>query len=303
MNKRLVAAALGECVHVKMYLQLDEDILFQRKIPRFLGGSDYWLFTSQRLLMVAKNGLEEKALFTPGEHTVYHEIGTLQFSGNVHVLTTHRVIVLDVGSRNYVLESIPLSKITKVDINVIGEGLMNSFIYGLRINIADADEPTVIKHGGVNTEGIDKQEMSLTEHQQVNERFPRKICEIAGLQFAIPQKRAGVRGATVVEFYSKSDLAWPARCSACYENVDGLLYDEYFLENPWLAAGYSFGFGLIPVFTYQIPYCPVCYRERFGLVKYNRAVKAGWAQSNGARVELCFENQSYAMEFIQINSR
>jgi hypothetical protein len=287
----------------RSYLKPNEEILFHKKISRFLGGSDLWLLTSQRLLLVGKSGLEEKTLFDLRENIVYHETGELQFSGNVHLLTNQRVIVLDIGARDYLLESVPLSKITKVDIQVIGEGLLNSTMYGLRITTADDDEPVVIKHGGVTTEGIDKQEMSLIERQKTNERFPRKICEVAELSFAIPQKKTGPGGMTHVDFYSKSDLVWPARCSACYENVNGLAYDEYTVENPWLTAGYTFGFGLIPLFTYQIPYCPDCYKERFGSVNNNRAVKEGWAQSNGARVELCFENQTYVEEFIQLNSR
>lgn len=286
----------------RSYLKLGEEILFHKGISRFLGGNVLWLLTSQRLLMVGKKGLEEKTLFIPGEYTVYHETGELQFSGNVHLLTNQRVIVLDIGARDYILESVPLSKITNVDINVIREGWINSIIYGLRINVADADEPVVIKHGGVTTGGIDKQEMDLNKRQKINERYPRKIYEVAGLKFAIPQKRAGAGGVTVIAFYSKSDLVWPARCSACYENTHDLVYDEYTVENPWLAAGYRFGFGLIPKFTYRIPYCSDCYRERLGFETKKRAVKEGWAQSDGARVELCFENQPYAMEFIQNNS-
>jgi hypothetical protein len=76
------------------YLKLGEEILFHKRISRFLGGSDLWLLTSQRLLMVGKKGLEEKTLFVPGESTVYHETGEQQFSGNVHLLTNQRVIVL-----------------------------------------------------------------------------------------------------------------------------------------------------------------------------------------------------------------
>ncbi len=188
-----------------------------------------------------------------------------------------------------------------MDIQIIGEGLLNSFMYGIQIAVTN-NEPLVIKHGGLTTDGIDKQEMNLIERQKINERFPRKICEITGLSFAIPQKRTGVDGMTFVNFYSKSDLVWPERCSACYLNVDGLVYDEYTVENTWLTAGYRFGSGLIPQFTYQIPYCQRCYNERFGFTKNYRAVKTGWSQSNGARVELCFENQSYAIDFIQINS-
>lgn len=285
------------------YLKPDEEILSYRRIPRFLGGSDLWILTNQRLLMFGKKGLEEKTLFVPNEYAVSHETGELQFSGNVHLLTNQRVIVIDIGARDYLLESVHLSKITKVDIHVIGEGWINPIIYGLRINLADDDEPVMIKHGGITTGGIDKQEIDLYQRQKINERFPRKICEIAGLKFAIPQKRAGAGGVTVITFYSKSDLVWPERCSACFENTQDLVYDQYTVENPWLAAEYNLGIGLIPKFTYRIPYCPDCYRESLGFEPKKRAVKEGWAQSDGARVEFCFENQLYAMEFIHTNSR
>jgi hypothetical protein len=290
-------------IPLRTHLNPVEEALFHNPVTRFLGGSDLWLLTTQRLIMVGKKGLVEKTLFDTGENVVYHETGELQFSGNIHLLTNQRIIVLDIGARDYMLESIPLSKVIKVDINVIRESWINSCSYGLWIYVADHEEPVVIKHGGVTIEGIDKQEMDLFTRQQINERFPRKICEVAGLSFAAPHKRIGSGGMTVVDYYSKSDLVWPGRCSACYKNVKRLVYDEYTVENPGLTASYSFGFGLIPQFRYQIPYCPDCYRERFGFAKYYRAVKTGWAQSNGARVELCFENQPYVEEFIQLNSR
>jgi hypothetical protein len=189
-----------------------------------------------------------------------------------------------------------------VDIDGIREGWINSIIYGLRIIAEDRDEPILIKHGGVTAEEIGEQEIDLIKRQQINERFPRKVCEVAGLSFAVPQTRSDYGGVTIVDFYSKSDLVWPARCSACYTNMEGLVYEEYRVENPWLTAGYSFGFGLIPQFTYQIPYCSDCYSERFSSEENKRAVKAGAFQSNGARVELYFENQSYAVEFIHHNS-
>ena len=285
------------------YLKPGEEVLFHKRVSRFLGRSDLWLLTNQRLLKVGKKGLEEETLFIPEEHVVYYETGDLEFSGNVHLLTNQRVIVLDIGTKDYILETIPLSKITGVDIHVIKEKWMNSILYGLWINLADDAEPVIIKHGEVTTKGIDEQSMDLNKCQEINERFPRKICEVVGLKFAIPQKRVGAGGVTVISFYSKSDLVWPQKCSACYEGTHELVYDEYTVESPWFAAGwYRFGFGLIPTFTYRIPYCMDCYMEHFGLEMKNRTVKEGSAISDGARVELCFENQFYALEFIQDNS-
>jgi hypothetical protein len=291
-----------DLISIKPHLKPGEEILFNKRLSRFLGGSDLWLLTNQRLLVVGKKGLEEKTLLVPGEYIIYHETGESQFSGNVHLLTNQQVIVLDIGARDYILESVSLSKISKVDIQVIREGWINSIIYGLQINGADDDESVMIKHGGVTTGGIDKQDMDPKQRQRINERFLRKLCEVAGLKFAIPEKRAGAGGATVIAFYSKSNLVWPNRCSACYKNTHDLVYDEYSVENPWLAAEYHLGFGLIPEFTYQIPYCSDCYRDRLGLEMKKRAVKESGAKSDGARVELCFENQLYAMEFAQNNS-
>lgn len=286
---------------IQSYLQEGEEILFHRRISRFLRGQDFWLLTNRRLLRVGRGSMVEKTLYDLSEYAVFHEIGEYQFTGNVHLLTNQRVIVLDIGARDYILETVPLNMVNKVDIQIIGEGLLNSFMYGLHITVT-GKEPIVIKHGGLTTDGIDKQEMSFIERQKINERFPRKICELTGLSFATPLKRTGADGVIFVNFYSKSDLVWPERCSVCYQIMDGLVYDNYTVENTWLTAGYRFGSGLIPQFTYQIPYCQRCYNERFGSTKNYRAVKTGWSQSNGARVELCFENQSYAMDFIQINS-
>jgi len=283
------------------YLKPGEKLLFYRRIFEFLKWSDLWLLTNQRLLLVKKEMLKEILLLEPGESVIYHDTGDVQFSGNVHLLTTHRVIILEVGAKDYLLESIPLNKITKVDIHIIGERGMNAITWGLNIDISDSEQPIAVIHGGITTNGINQLSLSKTEQQQVNERFPRKICEVAGVKFAIPQMRVGVSGVTVVAFYSKSDLVWPARCSACCKNVDGLVFDKYTVDNPWLAT-YSIGFGLFPRITYSIPYCPECYQIRFVEGKENRAVQEGWAQFDGARVELRFENQDYAMDFIHSNS-
>jgi hypothetical protein len=284
------------------YLKPEEMALFFRRIFDFLRGSDLWLLTNQRLLLVKKEVLKEIPLLEPGELVIYHDTGEVQFSGNVHLLTTQRVIVLDIGAKDYLLESIPLNKITKVDINIIGKRGIHAITYGLKIDVAENEQPIEIIHGGINTNGINQSSLSKTEQQQINERYARKICEVTGLNFAIPQMRVGSSGFTVITFYSKSDLVWPARCSACCRNVDGLVFDKYAVDNPWLAT-YIIGFGLLPRITYSIPYCPDCYQVRFVEGKENRAVQEGWSKYDGARVELLFENQDYAIDFIQTNSR
>ena len=289
-------------VSINPYLKPGEVLLFYRRISDFLRADDLWYLTNQRLILIRKKVLEEKTLLEPGELVVYHDIGDVQFNGNVHLLTTHRVIVLDVGAKDYLLESILLNKITNVDINVIGKQGLNAISYGLRIDISDSEQPIMIIHGGITTNGNNQLSLSKKEQQQVNERFPRKICEVTGLNFAIPQMRVGSSGSTVVTFYSKSDLVWPSRCSACCKNVDELVFDKCIVENPWLST-YSIGFGLLPRIMYSIPYCPECYEGRFGTGNPSRAVQEGWAQFDGARVELRFENQDYAMDFIQSNSQ
>ena len=283
------------------YLKPGEKLLFYRRIFEFLKWSDLWLLTNQRLLLVKKEMLKEILLLEPGESVIYHDTGDVQFSGNVHLLTTHRVIILEVGAKDYLLESIPLNKITKVDIHIIGERGMNAITWGLNIDISDSEQPLAVIHGGITTNGINQLSLSKTAQQQVNERFPRKICEVTGLDFAVPQMRVGSSSVTVITFYSKSDLVWPARCSACYKNVDSLVFDKYTVDNPWLAT-YSIGYGLLPRITYSIPYCPECYQVRFVEGKENRAVQEGWSKYDGARVELLFENQGYAIDFIQTNS-
>jgi len=288
-------------VSINPYLKPGEALLFYRRISDFLRADDLWYLTNQRLLLIRKKVLEEKSLFEPGEMVIHHDTGDLQFSGNVHLLTTHRVIVLDVGAKYYLLESIPLNKITNVDINVIGKRGLNAISYGLRIDISGSEQPIMIIHGGITTNGNNQLSLSKPEQQLINERFPRKICEVTGLNFAMPQKRVGSSGFTVITFYSKSDLVWPARCSACCKNVDGLVFDKYTVDNPWLAT-YSIGFGLLLRITYSIPYCPECYQARFVEGKDNKAVQVGWSKYDGARVELLFENQAYAIDFIQTNS-
>ncbi len=93
-------------VHFKSYLKDDEEILFHRKISRFLGDDGFWILTNQRLLQVVRGSLEEKTLYDLSEYAVFYEIGECQFTGNVHLLTNQRVIVLDIGARDYILETV-----------------------------------------------------------------------------------------------------------------------------------------------------------------------------------------------------
>ncbi|NJD59338.1 MAG: hypothetical protein FIA98_08055 [Anaerolineae bacterium] len=283
------------------FLDPEEEILFHRRLFDFLNSDELWCLTNRRLLAFRKNLLLEAPLFEPDERVVCHETGEVQFSGNVHLLTTQRVLILDIGAKNYLIKSIKLSKIKNVDVCVMSNHGQNAISYGLRIVIADTDEAIFILHGGVNTGGIDLLSLSRQEQQKINERFPRRLCELAGLQFAIPQTRPATGGFTVVTFYNKSDLVWPDSCSSCNRYEQNLVFDRLIINNPWLST-YSIGFGLLPGITHMIPYCPECYEEHFGADKVHRAVQAGWAQFDGARVELLFENKAYAMNFIQVYS-
>jgi len=278
-----------------------ELVVYHKAVFRDLWGNELWLLSDQRLLRIYKGTAEEKPLFEPGEMIIYHESAESQFSGNVHLLTERRLLVLNIGARNYLLHSIALSTIAEVDITGIRDGALNTLLYALKIKVSGVDEPIEIKY----PQGpVDSIKIPLTEYekrQQLYERFPRKIREIAGVKFAVPKQRTAVSGGSLVDFYSRSDLVWPLRCSACYQKPLELLFDSYSPENPWLAAHYHLGFGLIPQFTYQIPYCPDCYKDRLVFEPKNRAVKTGPAQSNGARVELSFENHIYAQDFVQVN--
>jgi hypothetical protein len=279
-----------------------ELVVYHKSALRDFWGRDLWLLTDQRLLLIRKGTVEEKLLFEPGEAIVSYETGEEQFSGNVHLLTSQRLLVLDTGARNYLLHSIPLGKIVEVDVTGVRDGSLNTIIYALKIKLVDGDDSLLIQHGGVSTGSINETLLEPQQRQQLNERFPRKICETVGLKFAFPRRRIGPNGLSLVDFYSKSDLTWPERCSACYVNTHALVYDTLSVENPWLAAEYHLGFGMIPNFSYQIPYCPDCFHKHLELEPVKQAVKAGSANSNGARVELCFENQEFAQEFIQTNN-
>ena len=286
---------------IMLFLTPGEEILFHKRSFDFLNTTNLWCLTNRRLLSLKKKILEEIPLLEPEERVVCHETGEVQFSGNVHLLTSQRVLILDIGVKDYLLQSIQLSKIKQVDVGVIRKRSQNAVSYGLRIEVADFEEPALIFHGGVNTNGIDQLALSRQEQRKINERFPRRLCEIVGLKFAVPQMRAGSHDFTVVTFYSKSDLVWPDSCSSCNKDVQNLVFDRLIIDNPWLST-YGIGFGLLPCITYLIPYCPECYDVRFGAEKVYRAVQPGWAQFDGARVELRFENQAYATDFVQTNS-
>ncbi len=113
-----------------------ELVIYHKAISRDLWGSDLWLFTDQRLLRIHKGMVEEKLLFEPGEAIVFYETGEMQFSGNVHLLTSQRLLVLDIGARNYLLHLIPLRKIVEVDVTGVREGSLNTINYALKISLS-----------------------------------------------------------------------------------------------------------------------------------------------------------------------
>ena len=284
------------------FLAPGEEVLYHRRLFDFLNTGDLWCLTNQRLLLLRDKDLEEKPLLEQGEQVITHETGEVQYSGNVHLLTTHRVLILNVGDRDYLLKAIQLSKIKQVDVGVIVQRGQNAISYGLMVDEVDFEDPVLILHGGVNTHGIDQLSLSRQEQQKINERFPRRLCELAGVKFAVPKTRAGTRGYTLVTFYSKSDLVWPASCSSCNKDTKDLVFDKFTVVNPWLST-YGIGYGLLSWIPYSIPYCLECYEAYFGAEKDNRAIEIGWAQFDGARVELQFKNRDYAMNFIEANSR
>jgi|WetSurSiteA1Bulk_404760.scaffolds.fasta_scaffold14877_2 hypothetical protein len=287
---------------IKPFLNTGEEVLYHRRVFNFLNTDEIWCLTNHRLIYFNKKVFEEKTLFEPEELVVFHETGKVQFSGNVHLLTTQRLLVLDIGAKEYLLQAILLSKINQVDICVVANQGQNAITYGIRIDVNDREDPAMIIHGGVNTNGIDQYSLNQQEQKNINERFPRKVCEVTGLKFALPQMRSGPGGYTPVTFYSKSDLVWPASCSSCNKEMQDLVYDKFTVVNPWLST-YGIGLGLLPWITYSIPYCPACYKGYFGLEMVSRAVEIGWAQFDGARVELLFRNRDYAVNFITANSQ
>jgi hypothetical protein len=233
-----------------------------------------------------------KPFLEQGEEVIYYSKG----SKGGEVLTNQRIFCL--GGEG-VGHSIALADITSVDVEVrLSVGRMPYHV--LTLGIRGETEPWFMSIGAGGLEGYDA---SMDEREWI-ERFPRKICEITGLKFAVPKvySRQWRKEGTALAFYIKTDLVWPSKCASCRTEVQEPKYDSLTLSRISDQRGtYSF-FGESSV-TFEIPYCSNCYKQRrLGLVKARRAVKEEHS-FNGAIALLWFENHLYAEDFIKVNSK
>ncbi len=128
------------------------------------------------------------------------------------------------------------------------------------------------------------------------EDFPRKICQAANIPFAIPFENHSVKDRLFIEFYPKSDLKWPLKCSNCLAKTDDLKFKRLKVENdrnPYNTQAHKL-VGPRSV-ELNIPYCETCYNTLF----LKSVTNPGF---NGVTVLLEFKNEKYAREFIKVNS-
>ena len=128
------------------------------------------------------------------------------------------------------------------------------------------------------------------------EDFPRKICQAANLPFAIPFENHSVKDKLFIEFYPKSDLKWPLKCSNCLSETPELKFKRLKVENdsnPHNTAPHKL-VGPRSV-ELDIPYCETCHNTLF----LKSVSNPGF---NGVTVLLEFKNEQYAREFIHVNS-
>jgi len=128
------------------------------------------------------------------------------------------------------------------------------------------------------------------------EEFPRKICQAAKVPFAIPFEDHSVKDRLFIEFYPKSDLKWPMKCSNCLDISDDLKFKRIKVENDKNAYNTAPHKLVGPKSVeLDIPYCETCRNTLF----LKSVTNPGF---NGVTVLLEFKNGEYAQEFIKINS-
>jgi hypothetical protein len=193
--------------------------------------------------------------------------------GSFLILTNQRLLLLSKELSQD--DSLPLADIMWVDLARL-HGL-GSHICGIMIAVREENHPRLIEHG-------------ISEDKAPWELFPRKICDAAGIKFSIPEICASDGPGTVLSFYVKSDLQWPAKCARCEAEARILKYTRRSRDREDKGVP---GILLLSSVQFDIPYCQSCHRKKAVTIE----------KFDGVRAYVWFDNTTYAREFVQLNSR
>lgn len=314
---------------ISRHLKTDEKVVFFRKKGFF--SKTYHILTNQRFLVVQKNALvSEQSFLQDGEENIF-------ISGKHELLTNRRLIALQPDEKGFYQVAIELTylepgeKYLSYNLNALHFGgaippeLGSSFLdatfmvltdrslksfYGYRNNFKQIDNLPISDIVSVNLARVrvlsnrdccillrmrTSDEPRIFRHFMTNdresvERFPKKISEAARVPFAMPFINAREESKVFVEFYTKTDLKWPLKCAHCMNETHDLKYRTLKIEKvkndpPHNVVGPK-------SVQYEVQYCQSCFGKK--------AVKSN--NFNGVNAVVEFRNESYAEEFIKINS-
>ena len=294
-NKRFYIIDEKKTVTEKHLLTEDESFVCITKAFEILTDKRliYLTYDDDHKLIISK----EVSYLIQGEKFVAHTLGNGDFGQHFgdfeedkekelalnvrfNVLTNKSLKIFKGAPDLQILDVLDLSNIESVRL-LIGKSMISE------CNIIDIN----LNNG--KSRSISNGSFSTAEY---TEDFPRKFCQEAKVSFAKPFVNQSVKEKLYIEFYPKSDLKWPLKCSSCLTETSNLKYKRLKVErdsNPYNTAITS---RVGPASLYlDIPYCETC-NNMF----LQKAVKnPGF---NGVTVLLEFTNETYAQEFIEINS-
>jgi hypothetical protein len=317
-------------------LNEDEKIIFYMKSGLF-GGKKFQMITDKRVLEIVKGESKERQYLNDGEHVhspgVHNSwyVNWKDAHGNLcgetaelFLLTNQRILFFKLD--NLVEDNeyeLPLKVVECVH---IGRKEPHNLRYGLKdgvekiILLLRAPEALCSILAFLGDQeclwlSLDSDRLAYppSAFRENLEYLVRGLCDVTGLPLSPPERYVAppdwvdkepkmYKTGTVLEFYTNTKIEWPERCSSCEELADDYHYDNLKLD----VKGYTPSF--LSSIEYKVPYCSGCYEERnlktgsWRIDSRTPAVKEYW-DFNGINALIWFENESYALDFIKVNTK
>jgi len=256
-------------------LQPDEKGIYEGgELIRQIGSEYYYLEPGEEYIAFSSDAKHWGGAIPP-------EFDHGYFDATFQILTNQALKSFSGRGKNFKqIDVLPLSDIVSVDLLKGGLFKISILKCCIALHLHSSDLPRYKTH-------------FLSEQREYGESFPRKISEAAGVPFAPPFIQKKDKSKTLVELYTKADLKWPFKCANCLDATQELKYAPLNISVRKTATELrKDSLDLPKLVRYDVPYCKSCFRKK--------AVKD--QQFNGVRATLIFANESYAEEFIRINS-
>lgn len=282
---------------IRPQLQPDEKVLAAKKRGLFGGGSICYL-TDRRTVLIGKKPFEATYL-APDETIVFYEqmlAGGTPVDDWIYMLTDRRVLAFNLEADDVLVGAFALADVAAVQLDRVrwpGWSSSHNMDWGFALHFKDGSRQAFSYTRPVREGKKVAPNYWKSETQQMLEEFPRRVSLQAGVEFC-PPLQDPQQPDDHWTFYVKSDLALPARCSACMGESSEYRYDKLSPATR-LPAGASFYLGLGGV-TLEVPYCPACHAARFGPLRKDRAVDP--VGFNGMLLTCRFGNREYAQAFV-----